>query len=156
MKIFTISLSLLCFCVCKAQSSVNSSGGIVSNSSGSLSFSVGQVFQQKAISGSFSITEGVHQPFEISSLGMDDNPLITLEMKVYPNPTASLLFLTIPETSKAASRYELYDASGRIIVSNSIKGKETQIDMQKYNAGVYILRVLDNNQALKSFRIIKK
>ncbi|WP_300672239.1 T9SS type A sorting domain-containing protein [Soonwooa sp.] len=139
-----------------AQQSINASGGNASGASGSIAFSVGQVFTKSVFTSTYSATEGVHQAYEISNLGIDDNPSIVLEMKVFPNPTTSILFLRNPDFSKNKnSKYDLYDVSGKLIKSNEILNEETQIDLQKENAGVYILRIFNDNKILKSFKIIK-
>ncbi len=139
-----------------AQQSINASGGSASGSSGSIAFSIGQAFTKSVFTSAYSATEGVHQAYEISNLGVDDNPSIVLEMKIFPNPTTSVLFLRNPNYSKNGnSKYDLYDASGKIIKSNTISNEETQIDLQKENVGIYILRVFDDNKILKSFKIIK-
>jgi hypothetical protein len=50
----------------------------------------------------------------------------------------------------------LYDLQGRIVSKGIIQQENTAIAMQKLVTGVYVLKVNQNNQALKSFKIIKK
>ena len=138
-----------------AQQSVNASGGNSSSSVGNISYSIGQVFSKAISSGANSISEGVHQPFEISTLGVDQNPLISLEMKIYPNPTTSSVFLKIGDNSLKNIDYQVFDISGKLLLKSKIVQTETQIDLSKNAAGTYILIVSDSSKKLKTFKIIK-
>ncbi len=139
-----------------AQQSFNASGGSTNGASGSIAFSIGQAFTKSTFTSTFSATEGVHQAYEISNLGVDDNPSIVLEMKVYPNPTSSILFLNFADFAKRSSSYELFDTSGKMIRNAKIQSKESQIDLQQSPSGIYILKVSAENVVLKTFKIIKK
>ena len=156
MKTLFTLLAVAVFCNCGAQTSVNASGGDVGSATGSLSYSVGQVFQETVIAGNNSIIQGVQQPFEITTLGVDNFASITVEMKVYPNPTSSILFLNFADFAKRSSSYELFDTSGKMIRNAKIQSKESQIDLQQSPSGIYILKVSAENVVLKTFKIIKK
>lgn len=138
-----------------AQNSVNAGGGNSSSSSGSISYSIGQVFSKAISSGSNTVLEGVHQPFEISTLGVDQNPSISLEMKIYPNPTTSTVFLKTGNQSLKNLDYHIYDVSGKLISKGKLIQTETPIDLSKNSSGTYILIVSEASQKLKTFKIIK-
>ena len=118
------------------------------------SYSVGQVFQETVIAGNNSIIQGVQQPFEITTLGVDNFASITVEMKVYPNPTSSILFLNFADFAKRSSSYELFDTSGKMIRNAKIQSKESQIDLQQSPSGIYILKVSAENVVLKTFKTV--
>ena len=63
-----------------AQSAIVPVGGDAQSSSGSVSYTVGQIAVQTAANsnGSFSVAEGVQQPYEIQAVGVDDYPQIVL------------------------------------------------------------------------------
>lgn len=145
---------LACTPIC-AKQSLNASAGDASGGTGSFSYSVGQVFYNSFGNSNFTVLEGVHQPFEITTLGTDHYPTINLEMKVYPNPTTSSVFLKIPDMSLTNLEYQLYDLSGKLIGKNAVKSAETQIDLSKSPSGTFILIVLSNGKKLKTFKIIK-
>ena len=52
--------------------------------------------------------------------------------------------------------YKLIDINGKAIANGSITNTDTQINMQSLALGMYILKVNQNNQELKTFKIIKK
>ena len=76
------------------QTSVNSAGGNISNASGSVNFSIGQVAYNNVSNTNGSVSQGVQQVFEISSLGLEENTL-NLSLNVYPNLTQEQLTLRV-------------------------------------------------------------
>jgi uncharacterized surface anchored protein len=52
--------------------------------------------------------------------------------------------------------YALYDLQGRAVTKGLTTQSNTQIDMQSLATGTYVLKVNQNNQELKTFKIIKK
>jgi hypothetical protein len=79
----------------QAQQSTNSSGGNATGSGGKVSYSVGQIVYTSTAGSGGSASQGVQQPYEIFTLGIDDFSNINLTMIVYPNPTTTLVNLKI-------------------------------------------------------------
>ncbi|WEK70610.1 MAG: T9SS type A sorting domain-containing protein [Candidatus Chryseobacterium colombiense] len=154
-KLYFSFLLLLFFCLGFAQESVNASGGSITNASNTVSYSIGQPFYHQINGGGIILIEGVQQPYEIITLGTSEYPGIELGMKVYPNPTSSLLFLKIEGMDLRNLNFQLFDSSGRNIFQDKIKQVETSIDLTSKPSGVYILNVLDTKRSIKVFKIIK-
>jgi len=133
-----------------------SSGGNGNSAAGSVSYSIGQIAYQQAIGSGGSIIQGMQQPFEIiATLGVE-NSEIQLEMQVYPNPVSDILNLKIVKISIKNMQFKLYDLSGKLVKSESIKSSETQINLQNYQSSTYLLQVLNEAKVLKVFKIVKK
>lgn len=154
-NITTILLLLFGTVALYAQQGNPSAGGDVANATGSASYSVGQIGYTVATGSNGSVAQGVQQAFEFSTLGADNFPKINMEMKVYPNPTTSSLYLKIEDTTLKNLHYQLYDASGKLVKKDNIKSAETLIDLSTKTAGIYLLIVADASSKLKSFKIIK-
>lgn len=153
---FYFSFFLLLFSfVGFAQMSVNASGGGVANVNNTISYSIGQPFYHQVNGGGFILIEGVQQPYEIITMGTSEYSGIELGVKIYPNPTSSLLFLKIEGLLLKDLSYQLFDASGRNIFQEKIKQVETSIDLSSKPSGVYILSVLNTEKSIKTFKIIK-
>ncbi|WBV60738.1 T9SS type A sorting domain-containing protein [Chryseobacterium camelliae] len=153
---FYFSFFLLLFSfVSFAQMSVNASGGGVANVNNTISYSIGQPFYHQVNGGGFILIEGVQQPYEIITMGTSDYSGIELGMKVYPNPTSSLLFLKIDGMALKDLSYQLFDSSGRNIFHEKIRQVETSIDLGSKPSGVYILSVFNTEKNIKTFKIIK-
>ena len=140
----------------QAQQDVVASGGNASNTDGSsISYSVGQVFYTITLDSGVSIIQGLQQPYEISNfLGLDQVD-INLSIAAYPNPTNNVLNLTVGNHDEKDLSYQLFDITGRFIENKKIESKETSIVMQNLNNSVYLLKIVQNNKDLKTFKIVK-
>lgn len=155
-KIILFYVLFVFSCNLWSQVSINASGNTANSSAGSISYSVGQPFYQTVYSNGFYLVQGVQQPFEISVLGTDNHPQISLDMQVYPNPTTSILFLKIENKSFKNLEYHLFDALGRDISQRKITQAETSIDFNQKQSGIYFLIVSEGSVKLKTFKILKK
>ncbi len=130
-------------------------GGDATGTGGKVSYSVGQIAYTYASGANGSVSQGMQQPFEISTLGNDDFPTIILEMNVFPNPTTNNAILKIGDFSTENLSYQLVDVTGKIISNNRISNSETQINMENLNATLYFLKVTNQNTTIKTFKVIK-
>ncbi len=138
-----------------AQIATLASGGDATGTGGKVCYSIGQVAYTTSNGSGGKVTQGVQQPFEIVTLGTDNSPEIILSMSVYPNPTKSLVSLTVGNLERADLQYYLTDSTGKQLQSRKIIDFETQIQIENYPNAVYFLNVFDNNKQLKTFKIIK-
>lgn len=141
------------------QESITAAGGEATGTTGTVSFTVGQVFYHAHEGEGGTVAEGVQQPFEIFIItSVEDAPDITLNMMAYPNPVAGRLNLVVDLPGDLRGKgyhYRLYDANGRALLSDRILNRQSGIDMANLPPAVYFLHVLDNRQVLRVFRIIK-
>ena len=153
---FVAIVFLFCFCSISAQEAITVAGGEADGIGGSASYSVGQVFYTYNEAGSFSISDGVQQAFEISAItGIEDLLGINLTMSVFPNPTIEELYLEIENYDNEALNYQLFGFSGILLKKSKINGSNSKIDMSSFVPSTYILSVSADNHIIKSFKIIK-
>ena len=133
-----------------------SSGGNAVSASGSVSYSIGQIAYQQAIGTGGSIIQGMQQPFEITATLGVENSEIQLEMQVYPNPVSDILNLKIEKISFKNMQFRLYDLSGKLVKTESIKTAETKINLQNFPSSTYLLQIINEGKISKIFKIIKK
>ena len=145
---------LLCHRALFAQEGSLSTGGNVSSSGGSMSYSVGQVFSSIYQGDQGNIVEGYQQSYAVALLGGIDNQLET-SLSVYPNPTVASLTLKIVDYKEDNLSYKMFDLKGNMIISQSINAAETLIDMKELPAAVYFISIVDKEALLKTFRVIK-
>ncbi len=151
--IFFCALAFVAF----SQSAVVPAGGTATGAGGSATYTVGQIADQRVEAGGKFIIEGVQQPYEIQTVGINNYPGIQLEAVLYPNPTTQYVRLRIsnfdiPDYGLAA---QLYDLNGRLLQVFEVTDLETQMDLSPYASASYQLRVMDNDRMLKTFKIIK-
>ncbi len=74
-------------------------------------------------------------------------------ISIYPNPANDKIILTINTqfNINSSSNISICDLSGKIISHLSIKANKTEIDLSKYTAGIYFVRVIvkDNQYVQK-------
>ena len=136
-----------------AQEVIATQGDYFSNTNGSITFTIGEVVVETLSNGSNNITQGFNNQAELVVLGVDDieNDFQAL---VFPNPVADNLQLDIVDYT--GLNYRIYDLQGRLISSKNILETKTNINLSKYSDGIYLLLLLnENNQKLKTYRIIK-
>jgi hypothetical protein len=139
----------------QAQQATTATGGNASGSGGAVAYSVGQIVYTTHTGATGSVAQGVQQPYEISIvLGVEDNQ-ISLNMKAYPNPTTDYLTLTIDNIELSTLNFQLFDISGKLIESKKITSTTETIRMENLPSATYFLKVVNNNNKIKTFKIIK-
>ena len=138
----------------QAQQATLTSGGMATGS-GSVAYSIGQIAYTTVTNSAGSIAQGVQQPIEIYTLGVDDFVNISLIMKAYPNPTQGDLTLEITDLKLENLTFQLIDLQGRSIENRKIANTNETIKMENLPSATYFLKVTNNNKEVKSFKIIK-
>ena len=138
----------------QAQQTTVSAGGDASGIGGTFSYSIGQVVYTYNYGTDVIVAQGVQQPFEISILGLD-NYHINLVMQTYPNPTKDYLVLNVHALDLSNMIFQLYDVNGRLIETRTMFSPIETICMMNLPSSVYVLKVINNNKVVKSFKIIK-
>jgi len=157
-----LTLLLLSFGIIniKGQEAIIASGADASGSGGSVSYSVGQLFNKTKFGSNGYLSEGTQQPIEILVLTeLNSTNAIKLECSAFPNPTTDLLVLKIGEYQTAKNQkfsYQLFDNNGKLLLSDIIGNIESSIQISNFNSTNYILRVKQENKTIKTFKIIKK
>lgn len=141
-----------------AQSAIVPVGGDAQSNNGCVSYTVGQIAVQTANNSSdISVAEGVQQPYEILTVGVDDYPQITLNAVVYPNPTENLAQLQLNgfDIPVGELRAILYDGSGKILQTLNVSENLTQFQIGHYATGTYYLELRDGKRVLKTFKVVR-
>lgn len=128
---------------------VNSGGGEIQTSWGSLDFSIGEVAIATIGNTTAIITQGFLQPY-FFYVSTEEIGSIDKRLKVYPNPTAN--YLTIELENGIIEDIAIHDILGRKIENYSINNNV--IDFSELNQGCYILSIVVN-QKNYSYTIIK-
>lgn len=138
-----------------AQQAILTSGGNATGTGGKVSYSIGQVAIKSLTASSGSVYQGVQQAFEIFTLDREEYTNIRLEAILYPNPTTTKITLKITNMDLNKLNFHLVDIQGKIINESKIDSENTVLDIEKYPASIYFLKIESNNTVLKVFKIIK-
>jgi hypothetical protein len=131
-----------------AQHTFNVTGHSAKINGMTFDYSIGEmVLVSTERSSSLIVTQGVLQPDASLTSGSpsSDVTLSTLDnpIKVYPNPSSHLVFVEMYETTIQEYTYNLYDATGKIVMSQ--KGKtqaglnKLELNLQRLASGSYYL-----------------
>jgi hypothetical protein len=153
-SIFLASV-LLVTQLAQSQETIPASGGEATGSGGAASYTVGQVFYSTNTSTTGGVSQGVQQAFEFQTLSNPGLTSVNLTAVTYPNPTKDFIILKITDKGINNLQYTLFDVNGKAIASGSIAESSTQIQMKQLSIGAYVLKVSQQNQSLKTFKIIK-
>jgi len=140
----------------QAQQATTATGGDASGSGGTAAYSVGQIVYTTHTGTTGSVAQGVQQPYDISVVtGIKNETKTIMSLVVFPNPTTSFLNLQIADLKTEQLSYRLTDAIGKLIIENKITESSTQINVNAQAKAIYFLNIIQNNQTVKTFKIIK-
>jgi hypothetical protein len=141
--------------------SVNSAGIKMTQSNGSLSFTVGElvVLTQIDANGN-SLGSGFTNSSTISTtvLSVQEPDASILAVSVYPNPTSDLVQIQIKESSIEEMEMELSNLNGKILFNGRYRLMQQNIGINTstYPSGIYLLTLKNtNSQILGTYKIIK-
>ncbi len=137
----------------------NASGDDATGGSGSVTYSIGQVFYTYIGESVYDVAQGIQQGELSQTLDTTENSVEPkVEIFIFPNPTTDYVTINMEgfEFESGLRSYQLYDIQGRFLKQNTINQNETQIDLNDLSSSIYILQVYVDNKILKTFKIIKK
>jgi hypothetical protein len=105
------------------------STGEASESGGSVSYTVGQVFYTTNTAATGGVSQGVQHSFEFQTLSSPELTTLKVTAVTYPNPTKDFIILKIMERAMHNLRYPLFDVTGKAISNGIITNGDSQIAM---------------------------
>jgi len=153
-----ITLIIVLFCAIQlvnAQETISVSAVEATGSGGKVSYTIGQLVYTNPTTAAGSLNQGIQQSIEFVTLSNPELTAVTLKAVTYPNPTTDFIILALTDADLRGVSYTMYDLLGRFVNKGTVATFETKIGMKSLPIGEYILRVQQNNQALKTFKIIK-
>lgn len=151
-KTFLLAALVLLSTMIMAQTAVTATGGTAAGVVGSFSYSVGQPATLNTSNDSKSAHEGVMQPatYRVESISEAQD----IAVNIFPNPTSDGVTLQRDYTDKPLT-VELYSADGRRLETSDWETATMRLDMSRYAAGSYILKVNTDNR-ISTYKITKR
>ena len=151
-----VSFLLCCPKTLFPQQVIPATGGNISGSSGSVSYTIGQIAYAFLQNNSYEITQGVQQPFEILVLSDNGDDGISAPVcSVFPNPTSDQLTIRIENSNRKDMVLSLYNTDGMLLLKQKITDYETILPMEGLPSGIYLLEINVFDKVIRSFKIIK-
>jgi ELWxxDGT repeat protein len=76
-------------------------------------------------------------------------------LSVYPNPTHGPINVVLPQTTVNAD-IELYNSTGTLLCKRTAPNTINKMDLSNQPAGIYIIKVISDNQSVATQKIIKE
>jgi hypothetical protein len=150
-----IVLMLLVSGAAKAQQVIASSGETLQNTSGTLSFTLGELVIDTKTNSNGILTQGFQQT-KITITAINDLYKNDISITVYPNPTTSKVTLNIEKCKPGKYAYVLYNNTGKLLLKENINNNEALISFDPYAPAFYIIKIQCNGKDVKSVKIIKQ
>jgi hypothetical protein len=155
MKYLIFVLFAITFKSLSAQQSINTTGGNTTNTSGSVSYSIGQLVCDNQITSVGSVRQGVQQVFEIVNISGVEQINLKYDFTVYPTPANQQLTLNLGNFQLGNTKFQIFNLSGKMIEEKEILNNIENIELSSLASSVYFIKIVSNNQVIKTFKIIK-
>lgn len=81
----------------------------------------------------------------------------TSDIAVSPNPTAHWIqIVTNEDVVSQNANYQLFDLTGRLLRQDLLTEMTQMVDISDFTPGIYILKIMNNHQTLKTIKIVKQ
>ena len=144
-----------------APAAVSSAATKMTQSNGSLSFTVGELVVEthtdgngNSLGGGF--TNGSTSSTIITSVQQPDEE--KLMVNVYPNPTADMLTLDVQHIDVDAYTITIFDVSGKQVYTANHAGisGRININLSSFESGTYLLNLISNKQeTLGTYQVVR-
>ena len=92
----------------------------------------------------------VNHPIGINEYAQNENSI-----RVWPNPSTDYIHVTLDSESQDYT-FRIYDLNGRLLQGGRLTDNDTQISVNHYASGTYILQVEDSQHQIQTKKIVKK
>lgn len=139
---------------------IAAAGEISKSSTIVLEWTVGETAIETVSSSSSLYTQGFHQPsIDVQRIGSSDGALVMKNIvRVFPNPTTSVLNIQLDKVPEVPLLVTLVDANGRVLINNNFPPKSNvlKINVSRFAQGTYFLRITDIKGSTRGeFKVIK-
>ena len=142
--------------------SIHASGYTATGQTGTVSYSIGQLFYTYLGDQDQSVAQGIQQA-ATTEQGEDlpediDVETPEISIAIFPNPATDFVTLATTGISfqNQVNSYQLFNYQGQLIMQNSITQDHTSINLTHLSTSIYILRVYVNNKLYNTYKILKK
>lgn len=136
------------------QSLIGSNGETFKNQIFQLDWSIGELSTSTFANSQIKLTEGFHQTdIKITEVNIPSIDLFKFE--VYPNPATNYIVIKADAIDTEKVKSVISDTNGKIIMKPDISSNNQEIDVSLLTNGIYYLRILYNNNTIKTYKIVK-
>jgi photosystem II stability/assembly factor-like uncharacterized protein len=115
-----------------------------------------KTYQYKVIATNAAGNSDESNPISVQTLQTHIGSENEQSFSIYPNPVENSFTITIRDSDLTRVVCQVYDFFGRLVKTTPVTGTHTQIDVSDLIPAIYLVRILTENQDVKTYKIIKK
>ena len=118
---------------------IGTAGKTQSNSNLKVSWTTGEPVVGLMTAGGNQLGNGYYPALDIQALSVEDN-VLDVQLRVYPNPTSSKIFITSKEN---VGTYEIYNTLGVLLSSTKLisENHRIEVDLSSYKPSLYHYKI---------------
>ena len=121
---------------------------------GAIYLSIGEPMNTELTDGEILISQGFLNVTVAGTVSTEE--LLAEDLWAFPNPTTASFILELPDRNvQSLYEYQLIDNMGQLITSQRIESNSEKVDLSTYDSGIYFVKVVKEDTASKTFRIVK-
>ena len=150
---FTLVFTCLMLHSVNAQSNILTAGGDASSSTGSVSYSIGQIDFKYTSSADYSVSEGVQQTYSFDTALSIDDIQYDFQLSIWPNPSADEMNMEYTTSYDLPLSLTVTDVKGAIVANRSVTQGQYSFNVNTWAVGTYYVN-LNNGEAVKIIKPI--
>lgn len=134
--------STIAYCQIASNDVVAAAGDYFRSTNYNMSWTIGECITETYVSGENILNQGFQQSTYVIT-AVQQFALNGITVKAFPNPTTNFINVSIETTVINGGVYvlELFDAQGKLLLTDKLNEKQGQLDMSGFIKGTYLLSV---------------
>lgn len=156
-KVLILSIAVISLFAGKlsAQQVIATSGGTGQSTSGTITYTLGELVIDTYSGTDKKLTQGFQQSRLIITAVQELQDL-SYSVAAFPNPTTNYLKLKLEKDFPKTLDYLLMDINGKVISSAKIENGETDISFEDYVVGTYFIKIIQGKKEVKTIKVVKQ
>lgn len=140
---------------CFAQTAIIPTTGVLTGSNGYVNYTLGQVFYSTNSGTTGTEIQGIHQAYKIETPTSLSKDYEDIKCVLFPNPTKGNITLDIDISKHAALFYSIINTQGQELHYAPVESNITQLNFDRLNPSVYLVKIIEEKQIIKTYKITK-
>lgn len=136
------------------QDAISTSGANRTTSSGSISFTVGQLNYVHLKNSGGSISQGVQHAYKVYTTNIKDIKLVNY-VSLYPNPSSDQVFIDVKGNQLQNGTFKFIDNGGKLIKEGLINQDITVLDLKEFPTATYFIKIFESQTEIETFKLVK-
>lgn len=138
-----------------AQQVVASSGGTGQSTSGTITYTLGELVIDTYNGTDKKLTQGFQQS-RLVITAINEIKGLSYTVNAFPNPTTDFIKIRLEKDFPESLSYLMLDMNGKVISSGKIANGETDISFEAVSPGTYFIKFIQDQKEIKTMKVVKQ